>query len=107
MTGLDELLRLVELDAAELERWIGNGWVRPEREAGGYVFDNVDVARVRLIVEIRRECAIDDEALPVVLSLLDQVYALRRGMRSIMSVLEDQPEEVRRAVAQALEQAGG
>ena len=70
------------LQEAELERWIGERWVRPEPASEGYVFREVDVARVRLIVELRHDLAIDEDALPVVLQLLDQVYALRRRLRA-------------------------
>jgi hypothetical protein len=39
--------------------------------------------------------------MPVVLSLLDQVYALRRGLKEILEILGEQPEDVRQAVAAA------
>ena len=65
---LDDLVRLVAgLDAGEVERWIESGWVAPERGDDGYLFHQVDVARVRLIAEIRQDCAVDDETLPLVL----------------------------------------
>ena len=114
MIALDELVRLVGgVDGVEIERWVRLGWVTPEPGEEGYVFRQVDVARVRLIADIRRDCDIDEETIPVVLRLLDQVYALRRGMREILEAVAEQPEEVRRAVASSLsrrhadETAGG
>lgn len=89
----------------ELRHWIVERWVRPESRGEGYVFHDVDVARVRLIVELRRELAIDEETMPVVLGLLDQVYALRRRLRAVCEVLEAQPTEVREAVAMRLSAA--
>jgi len=54
MIGFDALLREIgALDPAELTLWIDSGWVRPEGEPGNWLFHEVDVARVRLIVEIR------------------------------------------------------
>jgi chaperone modulatory protein CbpM len=104
MIALDELIRLAGggVDRAEIERWVRLGWVAPEPGQGGYVFRQVDVARVRLIAEIRRDCDIDEETMPVVLRLLDQVYTLRRGMREILEALAEQPEDVRQAVASSL-----
>ncbi len=55
-----------------------------------------------LIVEIRKEFAVDEEALPLVLGLLDQVYGLRRQLRRMCDALAVQPPEVQAAVRRAL-----
>jgi chaperone modulatory protein CbpM len=102
MTGVDAVCRLYGLEVRELERWIGESWVLPEGSAGAYVFEEVDVARVRLIVELRRDLAIDDQAMPVVLHLLDQLYALRRRMKAMSAALDDLPADLREAIAQRL-----
>ncbi len=73
---------------------------------GSYVFREVDVARVRLIVELRRDLAIDDEAMPVVLGLLDQVYALRRRLGGIATALAALPPDLRAAIEARLNEAG-
>ena len=107
MVGIDALIRMIAgLQEAELRRWIDERWVRPEPTGGGYVFREVDVARVRLIVELRRELAIDEEALPVVLQLLDQVYGLRRRLRAMSAAINAQPEAVRQAVRARLARGG-
>jgi chaperone modulatory protein CbpM len=103
MIAFDELLiRLRGLDRRELVRWVENRWVLPERRAETWVFHEVDVARVELIFEIRRDFAIDDEAMPVILGLLDQVYGLRRQMRRLCDAVAAQPDEVRDAIRKAL-----
>ncbi|HJT09071.1 MAG TPA: chaperone modulator CbpM [Stellaceae bacterium] len=109
MIGIDALIRMIAgLQEAELRRWIDERWVRPERAATGFVFREVDVARVRLIVELRQELAIDEEALPVVLQLLDQVYALRRRLKAMSDAIDAQPDAVRQAVqARLVRDAGG
>jgi chaperone modulatory protein CbpM len=71
----------------DVERWITHGWVRPDGAPGQYVFHEIDVARVRLIRQLNQEMQVNEDALPVVLSLLDQVYALRRRMREIGDAL--------------------
>ncbi len=111
MIGLDELVRrFAGLDRTELGRWIENRWVLPEQAAGArgetgaerWLFHDVDVARIELICDIRREFAVDDEAMALVLGLLDQVYSLRRQMRRLCDALEAQPPEIRDAIGQAL-----
>ncbi|HTW53400.1 MAG TPA: chaperone modulator CbpM [Stellaceae bacterium] len=103
MIGFDELLlRLRGLERRELTRWVENRWVLPERRAETWVFHEVDVARVELIVDIRRDFAIDDEAMGLVLGLLDQVYDLRRQMRRLCDAVATQPLEVQDAIRRAL-----
>jgi len=106
--GLDELTRRVAaLDRVELERWIENRWVLPDEEGGRWLFHEVDIARVELILEIRSEFAVNDEALSLMLNLLDQLYSLRRQMRRLCDALECQPTEVQDAIRKALPKAGG
>lgn len=96
MITFDAVIRLIgDLQAEELRRWIAERWVRPESAAEGYVFQEVDIARVRLIHDLRYDLAIDEEAMPVVLQLLDQVYGLRRRLRAIAEAIDAQPETVR------------
>jgi chaperone modulatory protein CbpM len=103
MIAFDELLRQMKgLDHRELMRWVENRWVLPERQERTWIFHEVDVARVELILEIRQEFAIDEEALPLVLGLLDQVYDLRRQLRRVCDALAAQPREVQAAVRRAL-----
>jgi chaperone modulatory protein CbpM len=108
MIVFEELLdRLVGLDRRELTRWVENRWVLPERRGETWLFHEVDVARVELILEIRHEFAIDDEAVPLVLGLLDQVYGLRRQLRRLCDALAAQPPEVQATIKRALPQLGG
>lgn len=81
MIGIE--LVVIEVDGLQLqdlERWIAHEWVRPDGSAGHYLFREIDVARVRLIRELRDDMDINEDALPVVLSLIDQIYDLRRRL---------------------------
>jgi len=104
MIDIDVLItQTAGLDRDDLERWIAHQWVRPDRQADGYVFRDIDVARVRLILEMRDQMDIAEPALPVVLSLLDQLYDLRRQMRDLAAALAAVvPSEIRRDVAERL-----
>jgi chaperone modulatory protein CbpM len=108
MIAFEELLdRLAGLDRLELARWVENRWVLPERRGETWLFHEVDVARVELILEIRHEFAIDDEALPLVLGLLDQVYSLRRQLNRLCDALAVQPPEMQATIKRALSRSTG
>lgn len=104
MTGIDMLMTaMASLQRDDLERWIANQWVRPDGQPGAYVFREIDVARVTLILELRDELHIDEDILPVVLSLMDQVYDLRRRLRRLDDAIATiAPEDVRRELALCL-----
>jgi chaperone modulatory protein CbpM len=103
MIAIDELLiRFRGLERRELSRWVENRWVLPDQQASGWMFHEVDVARVELILDIRRDFAIDDEAMGLVLGLLDQVYGLRRQMRRLCDAVSAQPPEMQEAIRRAL-----
>ncbi len=70
--------RCPELQPDDLRRWILQGYVRAEIPDGRIAFEEIDVERVRLILDLRNRLQVNEEALPVVLSLLDQLYEMRR-----------------------------
>lgn len=102
MITVEILSRTAHVAVAEIESWVGSAWLRPAGEPGRWLFAEVDVARVRLIAELRT-LRIDEEAMPVVLSLLDQLYATRRDLRTVLDAVEQAaPPEVRTAVLSRL-----
>ena len=92
---LDEL-RTVE--RTEVLAWIEQEWVRPDANHDQPAFRPVDVARLRLIRELRHELAIDQDAMPVVLSLIDEMYTLRRRLVALARAVSETPEEIRTTV---------
>jgi len=96
MIGERELLELVgRLEVEALRRWIDIGWVLPQQDGDSLGFDESDVVRVRLICELHYDLRIEEDSMSVVLSLMDQLYAVRRSLRALVSAVEAQPEEVR------------
>jgi chaperone modulatory protein CbpM len=101
--GLDELLaRFAGLERAEILRWVENRWVLPDIAGEQWVFQQVDVARVELIRHVRDDLAVNDEAMTLVLGLLDQVYDLRRQMRRLCDAVEALSPDAQAALRQAL-----
>jgi chaperone modulatory protein CbpM len=100
MITSEELFGLIaELRTEDLQHWIANAWVRPHGQPGTYQFEEIDVARIRLIVELHYEFRVDEEALPIVLSLLDQLHDTRRQMQRVLEIIREVvPEESRRTI---------
>jgi chaperone modulatory protein CbpM len=91
-----------DLGVIELTEWVERGWVLPESADSGWVFHEIDVARVRLIHDLRRDMDVAADTIPLVLSLLDQVYELRGRLRTVLQAVQAQPADVRQAILQSL-----
>jgi len=95
MPTLDDILGQFQISRTEVTMWIEEGWIEPEREGESFVFDDADTARVGLILELRRDLEIDESAIPVVLSLLDQLHAARAALKKIAAAVAELPPETR------------
>jgi len=91
-----------ELRETELLSWVDRGWVRPDGTSPNWIFQDIDIARIRLIRDFRQTMAVPEETMPLVLSLLDQVYTLRHQLRTMARAVESQPEPVRAAILAAI-----
>jgi chaperone modulatory protein CbpM len=89
--SLDQVLAEVEISRDELEVWIQESWILPDREGEGFAFDEIDVARLRLIAELRRDLAVNDEAVPLILHLIDELHLLRNCLDALGDALEELP----------------
>ncbi len=87
------------LTEAELRRWLDQDWIRPDRLGGEPSFRDIDMARARLIAELHLALEVEEPTVPLVLSLLDQLYATRRQLRLVLDALEP---PVRAEVAERL-----
>jgi chaperone modulatory protein CbpM len=105
MITIDQLyIEFDNLLAEDLNRWIGDLLLRPQSVNGTLVFQEIDVARLRLIMTLRDEFEITEPAFPTILSLLDQLYELRRQLRRFNAALEETvPQDIRSALLQRLE----
>jgi len=96
------LLRVKGVSAVQLDLWVCEHWVRPARSGEDFAFNDADIARVHLLHTLYNELEVGDEAIPIILSLIDQLHEMRAHMHTISGAIDDQPEEVR---FQILEQA--
>lgn len=92
---LAEVVATTAASRAEIVAWIEQHWVLPAEAEDDWLFDEADVARVNLICELRRDMAVNDEAMPVVLRLLDQVYSLRHALAELHDAIQALPAEHR------------
>jgi chaperone modulatory protein CbpM len=91
-----EFLLQARLDAVSLESWIEAGWLLPQEAGPERAFSELDLARARLIQDMREAMGVNDEGIAVALGLLDQLHGLRHALRRLSTALQTAPEPVRR-----------
>lgn len=68
--------------------FIRRSWIVPIHERGergeAWELDEEDIARTRLILELRFDFGANDEAIPIILHLLDEVYAIRAKLQGLV-----------------------
>ena len=77
---LIEVSRLTGLDHSRISTWIAREWVSPPRPE---VFDHEDIARLRLIQELQQDFGANEEAIPLILHLVDQLCHTQKLLRQL------------------------
>jgi chaperone modulatory protein CbpM len=99
MRRMSEVEDELALDGQVLRHWIEQRWIRPTLNEDEPLFDEADMARARLIAELRQDFNVGDEAMPVMLQLLDQVYALRKALNDLTQAIKACPPEVQQMIS--------
>lgn len=105
--SFEEIVAEIEIAPTDLAAWIEQEWVLPTRQGDTHVFNEADAARVRLICELRRDMAVNDEAVPVVLQLLDQIYALRDTLAELRTAIDAASPAAREEILGRLDPKSG
>jgi chaperone modulatory protein CbpM len=95
LATIEQVVAEIKVTQGEVTAWIEQRWVRPLEEDGRYLFDEADRARIKLISELRGDLEVGEDAMPLVLHLLDQIYALRRALGDLQGAIKELPAEAR------------
>jgi chaperone modulatory protein CbpM len=75
------------------------------REAGagpGLVFRRIDLARLQLLCDLADDLELDEAALGVVVTLIDQLHAARQDLLAIARAVAAEPPDVRARIGSAV-----
>lgn len=107
MRGIEELLaEFAVLRREDLMAWIAEEMVQPEGPPEAPGFSEQECGRVRLLCTLRYELDIETTALPVVMSLLDQLHDAQRRLNALAGAVAAQDRAVRETIIAVL-QGGG
>jgi chaperone modulatory protein CbpM len=83
-----EFLTSSGLQVQTLDVWLEQRWLIPEQTSAGMNFSDMDVARARLIQDLKTDLGVNDEGVEVILHLVDQLHGLRRALGQLHKDLQ-------------------
>ena len=97
-----EFLIRASIDPDVIDLWVDAGWVAPGGASGEWKFSEIDLARTRLIQDLTGDIGVNDEGVPIILDLIDQLHGLRRALGDLLVTLGAQPANTRERFAAEL-----
>ncbi len=111
LTEEEVLAAIPLLTRTRLVVFIETGMVIPVRqeteETSAHVFRRVDFARLRLLCDLADALDLHDDALGVVVTLIDQLHATRADLLAIVRAVETEPPDIRARIGLAVLQSRG
>lgn len=101
----DVIALIAGLNQPRLVTFIAAEFVKPQQSDGGLYFGQVDVARLELLCDLSDDLDLNETALGVVISLLDQLHAARYARDVVAQALRGLPEEMRRQILDTMAQS--
>ena len=87
-----EFVLQARIDAEELDKWVAAGWLLPRHDGATRHYSDVDLARAHLIRDLQG-LGVNDEGVPIILDLVDQLHGLRRTLRGLLAAIKAQQQE--------------
>ncbi len=102
----DEVIMIVtRLNRQQLGRYVEADLVRPLSAEEGIFFRKVDIARLELLCDLAQDLDLDEGAVGIVISLVDQLHGARRELVMLTEVIQTLPTDLQSRIGAALQQA--
>jgi chaperone modulatory protein CbpM len=90
---MQQFLRQSRLDTPTVNAWIKAEWLLPLSGGTASQFSDADLARARLICDLKEDFGVNNEGISIILHLLDQLHGLRCLLRDIEAMLASSRDE--------------
>jgi chaperone modulatory protein CbpM len=81
---IDEVAHRCGLDTQIITEWVARQWITPPVPEK-FEFDREDIARINLIRNLQETIGVNDESIPIILHLLDQLHCAKSQSRQAMA----------------------
>jgi chaperone modulatory protein CbpM len=84
---ITEVIELYELNEVFICDCIDKEWIKPH-DCNEKLLDKEDIARILLIKDLKEIFAVNDESIPVILHLIDQLHWLKSRLTHYMESIK-------------------
>jgi chaperone modulatory protein CbpM len=103
----DAIATIAWLTRQRLDIFVSAALIEPVQAEEGRMYRPIDLARLELLCDLAEQFDLTEDALGIVISLIDALHAARRNLHRVAEALEAEPLDVRQRVgARLLEQTG-
>lgn len=81
--------------------------VTPVSTPQGLRYQTIDVRRITLLCELTDDFEVNEDALVIIMSLLDQLHSAHNKLDQVMQAVIAEPSETKMRLSQRLHEAGG
>ncbi|PRY80546.1 chaperone modulatory protein CbpM [Yoonia maritima] len=100
----DVVMTVTRLTRRQLVRFIEGNFIKPQLAPTGYVFRQIDIARLELLCDLSMDLDLDETGLGIVISLIDQLHTARQDLAVLARAVDNLPPKVRSGVLASLGQ---
>ena len=102
----DELVSAVaNLTRKRLISFVEAEIIVPVQSDAGHVYRHIDIARIELLCDLSEHFDLQDDALGIVISLVDQLHGVRAELRCVLDAVEQEKSDVRNRIGKMVFQA--
>jgi chaperone modulatory protein CbpM len=88
------------LNKEDIDRWIDDALIEVQLDTDYTLLSETQFARIKLICTLRYD--IEEDILPIVLDLLDQLHATRQHLHSLSQAVLAQNADVKLSILEAI-----
>lgn len=97
----------ISIDEATVMTYIHLDWVRPTYRDNTYYLEEIDIARIRLIYQFKEDMMIEDNAIDIILSLMDQLNGARDQLQVLCAAIGAQSASIQDSIQAFIETQKG
>lgn len=105
-TETETIAEIDSLTGARLVSFVRTRIVQPVASESGPRYREADLARLQLLCDLCDDYELPEDALGMVMSLVDQLNTMRGDMRALMQAVAAEPDEVRNRITMVIRQTG-
>jgi chaperone modulatory protein CbpM len=98
----DAIAAIAWLTRQRLDVFVSAALVTPLHTNAGRVYRPVDLARLELLCELTEQFDLTEDALAIVISLIDALHEARLDLQRVARALQAEPAEVRQRIGTQL-----